>query len=271
MVRGNRCRVRSAWILCSAVILTLLVAGCAPSEYPALPGIPDELRAVPKALEGLELPELSGIALPGIEELGVLVAPSGGIVFAGPTAPKLAAGERLAGTDITFIGKDGEDALFDIAGMRSSRRIGDSLDFSGSWPGLDGSSYEARLRMYGYTGEGAWLAGVQKLVIPAIEPTPGALPTGAVTLHFPFVDGVHIGAGETISGTTLGYLGKYERGAQILGLPESEYPYRKTGDSINWSGTLRADVGAKYDLRTLIYGKESLRVGGTVAVTLPTR
>ncbi len=258
----------SRLLILITLLLMLQTAACAPPAFPELPGIPDDLRAVPQALEGLRLPNLSGIAMPGLDALGVLTAPPGAIVFAGPTAPQLAAGERLPGSDITYVGVDGEDALFTIAGLRSLRRMGDSVDFEGAWPGLPGSVYEARLRIYAFTDEGVWLAGVQQLLIPELAPVAGPVPAGAATLTFPFVDGVQADGSDTISGTTLGYLGRYERGAQLAGVPEGEYPYRTVGDSVVWRGQLRPEVGARYDVRIIAYGRDSLRVGGTVAVTL---
>lgn len=255
---------------CAVALLgALQTAGCASGEFPALPGIPDELRAVPNALQGLELPELSGVALPGTEQLSDLQPPDGALLLVGPTAPTVAAGTRLPGTDVIYLGMEGEDAVFEIAGMHSQRRMGDAVDFSGAWPGLPGSIYQVRTRIYGYTADAVWLAGVQQLLVPAVLPARGAPAPGTVTLRFPFVDGVQADGVDTIAGTTFGYMGKYERGAQLSGVPDGEYPYRAVGDSIVWEGTLRPDVGAAYDLRTLAYGRDSLRVGGTVAVTLP--
>lgn len=260
---------RTLCALALALVATLHTAGCAGAEFPALPGIPDELRAIPSALQGLQLPELSGIALPGIDQLTDLQAPDGALLLAGPTASRLAAGERLPGADITYLRVEGENAVFEIAGMRSPRRMGDAVDFSGEWPGLPGSTYQVRTRIYGYTAEGVWLAGVQQLLVPDVTPERGGQLQDGVTLRFPFVDGVQADGLDTIAGTTFGYMGKYARGAQLSGVPEGEYPYRAVGDSIVWEGTLRPHVGAAFDLRTLAYGRESLRVGGTVAVTLP--
>ncbi len=277
----NRCSLTTSTnLLCVLLLFTALaLSACVPSEYPPLPGIPEELRAIPDALAGMDLPELSGIALPGLDALGVLTAPPGGIVFAGPTAPQVAAGARLPGTDITYVGKGGtlgevsaenEDAIFTIAGLRSARRVGDSVDFDGAWPGIPGSIYQVRLRIYAFNDNGVWLAGVQQLLLPNIAPERGRAPDGVVTLRFPFVDGVEADGSDTIHGTTFGYMGKYARGAQLSGPNESEYPYRAVGDSIAWQGTLRPEVGAKYDLRALAYGRESLRVGGTVALVMAT-
>ncbi len=267
----SRTRASRPW-LCSAcaLIFAALLAACTPSEYPALPGIPDELRAIPKTLEGLELPELSGIALPGLDALGVLTAPPGALVFIGPTAPEVAAGARLPGTNVTYLGLEGEDALFTFGDLRSVRRVGDSVDFDGAWPGIAGSTYQTRLRIYGFTEKGVWLAGVHQLLLPEVDPVPGPPPAGVVTLRFPFVDGVQADGSSRIDGTTYGYMGKYERGAQLSGVSEGDYPYRSVGDSIVWQGTLRPEVGAQFDLRTLAYGRDSLRVGGTVALMMAT-
>jgi hypothetical protein len=94
------------------------------------------------------------------------------------------------------------------------------------------------------------------------------MPNGAVELRFPFLDGVQRG-GDTIAGTTYGYLGRYERGAQLSGVPQEQYPYRAVGDSIEWEGTLRPGIGARYDLRMLVYGVDSMRVGGVATLHLP--
>ena len=94
-----------------------------------------------------------------------------------------------------------------------------------------------------------------------------ATASGTVELRFLYTDAVLVG--EQIRGTTLEYLGRYERGAQFLGWPQSEYPYRAVGDSILWQGALRPEVGADFNLRLLAYGLDGSRVGGTVTVLLP--
>jgi hypothetical protein len=249
----------------------LLAAGCRPEqlpEFPDLPGLTQELRQIPDALQDLQLPDLSGIELPSLDSLPQLTAPPGAILFSGPTERRLNAGERLPGTDIAFTGVEGEQAIFTIDGMRSPRAIGDSLDFDGEWPGIPGSSYSARYRIYRISDSAVRVAGVHQLLLPDISPQVGPAPAGSLELRFPYTDAVVVGA-DTIAGTTLGYLGKYDRGAQLTGLPQSEYPYRATGDSILWEGTLRPDVGARFNLRMLTYGADGARVGGTVAVTLP--
>ena len=237
-------------------------------SLPDLPGIPDDLSQIPDLLEDLGLPDLRNIALPALDDLPTLEAPPGGILFAGPTERALQPGDRIPGTDIDFVEVRDGAAQFRIAGLDSPRKVGDSLDFDGSWPGIPGSTYNARLRVYLIGDTEVRIAGVHQLAIPDLQPVPGPVPEG-FELRFPFVDGVDVG-NDTIAGTTYGYLGRYERGAQLSGIPENIYPYRALGDSIEWQGMLRPGVGASYSLRTLAYGADSLRVGGAVTLILPT-
>jgi hypothetical protein len=249
------------------LLLALTASACSAPELPSLPGLPEELRQIPDALRGIELPDLSGIDLPGLDALPAIQTPPGGIVYNGPTERSLEPGERIPGTDITFVEVRDGQAIFSIGGMQAPRRNGDSLDYDGSWPGVDGSSYHARLRLYRTGTDSVRVAGVHQLMLPAIAPALGAKGSGS-ELTFPFIDGVETG-GDTIAGTTYGYLGRYERGAQLAGVPDNLYPYRSVGDSIEWEGSLRPGVGVDYDLRVIVYGVEGLRVGGTVTVVLP--
>ena len=255
-----------------AVLLAALLSGCRPEqlpELPSLPGLPEELRQLPEVLEKLELPDLSDITLPSLDTLPGLQAPADGIVFSGPTERSVNAGESVPGTGIVFTGVEEGTALFQIEGMESPKRVGDSLDFDGAWPTISGSLYSVRYRIYLIGETSVRLAGVQQLMIPGLAPEQAVIPEAtkedAAVLRFPFTDGVEVG-GDTIHGTTWGYLGRFDRGAHLTGLSESQYPYRDVGDSIVWQGWLREGVAAEYDLRTLAYGAESLRVGGTVTL-----
>ncbi len=238
------------------------------SDLPEIPGLPDELRQIPDTLRELELPDLSGIELPSLDALPVLQPPPGAIVFNGPVERGLEPGDRLPGTDITFLRVENGGALFAIAGQESPRRTGDSLDFDGAWTGIPGSQYQARYRIYSIGENSVRAAGVHQLLIPDVQPVQGARPEGGFEQTFVFLDGVQRDT-DRIAGTTYGYMGRYERGAQLSGVPENQYPYRSVGDSIEWEGTLRPGVGARYNLRLLVYGMESMRVGGVVTLTLP--
>ena len=62
-----------------------------------------------------------------------------------------------------------------------------------------------------------------------------------------------------------------ERGGQITGLPEGDYPFLKIGDSISWKGYLRSDIPIEYNLRMIYYDANRAQVGGIVTLALPSQ
>jgi len=270
--------LRSLLIIC---ILTTLITGCSAPELPSLPdlpvelpdlsdlpGVPDVLRDLPGLLQDLGLPDLSGIAnLPSLEDLPGLQTPSGSIAYNGPTERRVNPGQRIPGTDIVLSAVRDGKAEFQIAGLRSERSQGDSLDFDGEWPGVAGSTYTARLRIYHIAADHVRVAGVHRLLLTNIQPSADGSQPAGFTLKFPFT--VNVAAGETIAGTTYGYVGMDERGGQLSGLPANDYPYRKGGDSISWTGHIRPDISAAYNIRMLYYSAEQAQVGGVVTLGLP--
>ena len=251
------------------LLMALLLTGCSTSELPSLPALPDELRQLPDLVRELELPDLGGIAdLPGLDALPSFQAPPGAIRFSGPIERRVNVGERIPGTDITLTAGGKGEATFQLAGLNSVRRVGDSLDYDGDWAGLPGAPYNARLRLYSIGDDHVRIAGVHQLTIPNIQPVEGAAAPGAFTMRFPYTDSAETGSG-AFDGLTYGYAGSTERGAQIAGLATDTYPYLKTGDSLRWIGALRSDIGAEFNLRMLNYSENNARVGGIVTLTLP--
>lgn len=238
------------------------------SQFPQLPGIPESLRDIPDLLGQLGLPDLSSIPnLPQIEDLPGLQTPPGAIVFNGPTERRLNIGDHLPGTDITLTNVTADGAEFQIAGLRSVRAMGDSLDFDGAWPTANGVDYNLRMRIY-YIGDSyVRAAGVHRFVVHNAQPQQANVTPGGNTTKFPFTVGVNQGG--TIAGTTLGYAGMEDRGGQISGLAEGEYPFRKIGDSIQWKGYVRADIPAEFNIRMLYYDANGARVGGVVTLAIP--
>lgn len=266
-----------------AAVLTLLasfvlLAGCADitieapelPELPELPTLPAELPSLEEMARDLGLPDLSQIPdLPQLVDLPIQQTPEGAINFNGPTERQIAIGERLPGTDIVLAEITPDGAVFEIGGLRATRQIGDSLDSDGSWPGAEEADYSLRLRVYYVGDEGVRAAGVHQLVVYNVQPqADSAVSLANETVRFPFTVGV--AAGETITGTTLRYLGSEEAGAQLGGLAEGEYPYRRVGDSIVWRGRVRSNIAAEFQLRMLFYTGEQARVGGLVTLDLPT-
>ena len=177
-------------------------------------------------LQDLGLPDLSEIVgLPGEESLPSLIQSDGGIVFRGPSEKRINVGMRIPGTDIllTHIGEDG--AEFEIAGLRSVRTIGDSLDFDGPWPGTQGVTYNLRLRIYRVADDFVRAAGVHQLEILNIEPVQRSVELREPILKFAFASGVD--ANNDIAGITYGYAGEDERGGQLSGLDEGRIPIPK--------------------------------------------
>lgn len=239
-----------------------------PVELPEIPGIPTSLSDLPDLINDLELPDLSGITnLPGLEDLPLLNNEPGTLSFQGPTERRIGLGERIPGTDIELVAINGSEAEFRIAGLRSVRAVGDSLDYDGDWAGANGVTYHARLRLYHVGGDNIRAAGVHQLLLRNVQPVETAQPPSNVAMKFPVVLSANRGA--QFTGLTLGYVGQDDRGAQISGLAQGDYPYRKTGDSIIWNGQLRPDIPAQYNLRVLLYSADSLRLGGVVNISLP--
>ncbi len=270
-------------IISLTLLLSLLLSGCSTPELPQLPelpalpeipdlsqlpGIPESLRDLPNVLSDLGLPDLSSITnLPGLEDLPLLQTPPGAISFSGPTEWPLQAGDRIPGTDIVLNSVSEAGAEFLIGGLRSVRTMGDSLDFDGDLANISGVTYNLRLRIYYIGGDSVRAAGVQRLLIRDIQPQQAAVTLSGMTIKLPFT--VNASTGAPIIGTTLGYSGSQERGGQITGLPEGDYPFLKIGDSISWKGYLRSDIPVEYNLRMLYYDANSAQVGGIVTLALP--
>ncbi len=271
--------LRNVWRLAVACTVALTVTGCAlplPTQLPVeIPGVPRDLNELEGLLGDLGIPDLSDLSnVPGLEALGSMQTPAGAIAFQGPVDMALSAGDVVPGTDIRFVGAEsGADAAqFELAGMRAPRRLGDSLDFDGAWPGASGVTYHVRLRVYQIGTNSVRAAGVHRLLIQNIAPQAAPVDedrmdeTGHV-LRFPHT--VTAAAGATFPGMTLGYGGQETRGATLTGLPEGEYPYRKIGDSVEWTGQLAPNIPVVYQLRVLYYQEASATVGGVVIVSLP--
>jgi hypothetical protein len=263
-------------LIIALLILATALTGCFGQDMPQIPDMPitiptefplPNLENLPGYLEDLRLPDLSQIPnLPGLEELPSLQAPENGVVFAGPSERRIEVGQPIPGTNIQLVAISEAGAEFTIDGMRSVRRVGDSLDYDGNWPGIGGVVYNARLRIYTVGDNSVRVAGVHRLVVENVDPVPDS-PDLNRSAQFPFT--TTVATGESIPGTTYRYIGSDERGAQIGGLPEGDYPYFKTGDSIVWQGHLRGDIPARFVVRVLFTTDNAMQVGGVVTLALP--
>lgn len=260
-------------------LITVMVAGCGiplpgGGQLPVqIPGVPSDLGDLAGLMSELGIPDLSSLAnVPGLEAFGGLQTPPGAISFQGPLEMSITAGQPIPATDIRLVeAESGADAAqFEIAGLRAPRRLGDSLDFDGVWPGISGVSYHLRLRVYQIGNGQVRAAGVHRFVIENIAPQVANVNVegaGGTTYSFPHT--VTSGVGEQFPGMTLGYRGQEDRGASLTGLPDGEYPYRKMGDSVEWAGLLTPNIPVVYHLRLLYYQDANATVGGVVTISLP--
>lgn len=265
--------LRNGFITRSLVGLLLisLLSGCWKPSLPDISFIPKELGDTRKVLEDLGLGDiidqvdLSGLSLP---EIGT---PPGAINLNGPTAETIEVGNTIPGTDIMLLAITSDGAEFQIAGLRSLRKTGDSLDFDGTWPQLPDVSYSMRLRIFYVGTTNVRAAGVHRLIVPNIAPqvAPANMQLGGYQLKFSFVDNVNLN--EAIAGTTLIYAGQNDRGGIINGLPEGTYNFFKVGDSLRWVGLIRNNIAADYNIRMILYGDSNAQMGGTVTVALPSK
>lgn len=256
-------------LLC-CLLIGIMLTGCWRPSLPDIPLIPKELDAN-KVLQDLGLSDivgevdLTGIALPEIS------TPPGAINFNGPTAIVVEVGNRIPGTDIELLNITTEGAEFRIAGLNSLRKMGDSLDFDGTWPQLPDVAYSMRLRIFFVGTSSVRAAGVHRLVVPNITPQVAVANAelAGYQIKFSFLDNVNLN--EAVAGTTLTYAGTDDRGGIINGLPDGTYNFFKVGDSLRWIGWVRNNIGADYNLRMVFYSGTTAQLGGTVTVALPTQ
>jgi len=237
-----------------------------------IPGVPSDLGDLQGLIGELGIPDISALAnVPGLEALTGLETPIGAISFQGPIELGLATGESISGTDIHFVDSESGSriAQFEIAGLRSPRQLGDSLDFDGTWPRTTGVTYHLRLRLYQIGDGEVRAAGVERLIIENSAPQVANVnvETGGYALRFPLSATSKVG--ELFPGLTLGYGGQDDRGAILRGLPDGDYPYRKMGDSVEWAGLITPNIPVVYHLRMLYYQETNATLGGVVIVLLP--
>lgn len=260
--------MRAIKLLLLCLIAALALAACDLPRLPQEPADLPQLPEMPDVLRDLGLPDLSQIPnLPEIGDLPLLNVGPDAIGFAGPTERAINVGERIPGTDIELVSINDGSAEFRIDGLRAARSLGDSLDYEGPWPGVSGVDYSLRLRIYNVSRNTVRAAGVHQLIAQNIQPVEQAVNLTGATLTIPYT--ASAANGETLKGLTLGYGGADDRGARLTGLPADAYPYRKIGDSIQWTGQLRPDLPVEYNLRVLFYNDSTLQVGGVATLQLP--
>jgi hypothetical protein len=180
-----------------------------------------------------------------------------------PTTLTVPVGQAVPGTDIVYESLADQGAYLRIQGQRALKRAGDSV----SWKGapIEGVSVNLALRVLSFSPTELRLVGTVKIVVEGTQPTAGVIHTTS-PLHFSGPVAYGVGQGARIPGTTVTYEGQTEDGAKLGGV--EEYPFRKTGDSILWEGSLRSNVYIRLELRAVQFDDRGLRVAGLATLWL---
>ncbi len=190
--------------------------------------------------------------------------PADALNYSGPVELHVKAGESLPGTNVKYIGINGDKAHFQIGEFSAEKLKGDSL----TWHGKFNSNLEGdlSLRLIWFDESVAYLGGTVNMMVRGVHPEPAALP-GKWPLAYSVPVHYTVKSGKTIPGTTIGYVGKEENGAKLSGV--SDYPYRNIADSITWSGHLAPNVNLNITLRVIYFTPNSLQLAGIAAVGTP--
>jgi hypothetical protein len=192
---------------------------------------------------------------------GCSSAPNGVLSYSGPTKLTIHSGETIPGTDIVLVEATKDAAKFKIEGQTASKLSGDSLDWKGQV--ADGVDMSLHYRVAWLGENSVRLIGTVGLKISGAAPQPENW-DGKAKLKFTIPVTYFVKKGDRIPGTTLSYKGESEKGAEIGGV--EGYPYRKTADSILWTGRLRDNVRLKLVSRVGVYDGSRLQVIGLATI-----
>lgn len=189
----------------------------------------------------------------------------GQVIFNGIDQVRLQPGEFLPGTDISLLNLNGEAAEFSFAqeGVRPLKP-GDSVKYEGPWSQVAQTVYTYSGRVIRVSETEVVLGGFYSLEVREVDPVPGnsQINDGAVYMVL-----IRTADGEGIAGTSLSYIGRHaDGGAHISGLESGTYDSFSVGDSLDWSGQLRPDLGVRYNLRVVFYTDAYIQLGGTVTL-----
>jgi hypothetical protein len=183
------------------------------------------------------------------------------ISYSGPVEISIDQGQYLPGTDVRYLGKTQDGGQLSIGGLQTSKRIGDSLNWTGDM--LPGVTVDESLRVALVREAKLYTVGTVRINVTAPSPQTGPANESA-PVHFKMPAIYRVAVGAAIPGTVITYLGKTDQGAHLGNV--AGLAYRQLGDSIDWSGTLRDGVWISLSLRTAFIGSDSLQVIGSADV-----
>jgi len=192
----------------------------------------------------------------------------GQLRYSAPTEKKIEIGGFLPGTGIAYVGPTEErGAEMRIDGQTAFKKVADSVTWSGS--PLPGVQLDINQRVLFYNDDQMRLGGQVTILVDEVNPQPLLGPARS-DIIFAIPVTYNIKVGETVPGTTL-RLERIdaERGAEFSGWSVEQIPFKKSGDSIIWDGSLRQGVAVTFkEMRVAFIGDTNVRLAGIVEVAL---
>jgi hypothetical protein len=174
----------------------------------------------------------------------------------------LSPGETIQATQMSYLGREGPAYKVTIDGQEALKRVGDSFQWRGVIaPGV-ASRYNLRISPTFSSSDMLAIGSVELNIfnpVPVQLENPGADSTAE--LHFSNVKIDHkVISGGQVPGTPFVFEEMTVDGAKFSGV--EGFPYRAIGDSLFWSGRLRGNVAASYEMRVASLNEERVRLIG---------
>lgn len=188
--------------------------------------------------------------------------PTQSLSYSGPANFIIKKGEKQPLTEISYLGMGPQGAEVLIMGQKALKQRGDSLDWEGS--PLPSVEFKVRSRIINFDPNAIHTIGFFTLNISEPSLAPAPLPKDAIVkFTAPVIYRVY--KGEMVPGTIIKYGGEEAAGAKFEGL--EGYPYRKTGDSLVYTGKLKEKVYLVLNVRVLHCDQNTVTLSGTAEIT----
>lgn len=190
--------------------------------------------------------------------------PDKSLVYDAPVSLTIRNGTTLPGTPIGYGGKlpTGAAKVL-IAGQMASKQIADSVEWQGS--PAPNVSVKLTTRVASFDDKGITLLGTAHIEIANATAQAASAPsTSPIEFNAPVT--YSIAKSSSIPGSTIVYAGSTKDGAQFTGL--EGFPYRKSLDSLQYTGKVNPKVFLKLDLRLINFSDSEAILGGTAGIQI---